>query len=362
MRAVQVVGYHDKLQLNEVPDPTVTGPLDVIVRIGGAGVCRTDLHILEGQWKEKSGVDLPYTIGHENAGWVEAIGDAVTNVSVGDKVILHPLITCGLCRACRAGDDVHCENNKFPGIDTDGGYADCLKTTARSVVKIDDSLEPADVAALADAGLTAYHAAAKVARMTRPGDTCVVIGAGGLGHIGIQVLAAISGVRIVVVDRNPDAVALALEVGAHEGIVADGAGSAASGPDPHGAGSAASGPSSQVEKVLALTDGKGAEAVLDFVGEGGATSEGIAMLREAGNYFVVGYGENINVPTIDVISTEINFIGNLVGSYNDLTELMALAATGQVTLHTVTYPLTEFQQALDDLDAGRVRGRAILVP
>ena len=86
------------------------------------------------------------------------------------------------------------------------------------------------------------------------------------------------------------------------------------------------------------------------------------MLRQAGNYFVVGYGENINIPTIDVISTEINFIGNLVGSYNDLTELMTLAAAGKVKLHTVTYPLTEYQQALDDLDAGRVRGRAILVP
>ncbi|KAF0970108.1 MULTISPECIES: NAD(P)-dependent alcohol dehydrogenase [Gordonia] len=341
MRAVQVVGYHDKLQLNEVPAPEITGPHDVIVRIGGAGVCRTDLHILEGQWEAKSGVALPYTIGHENAGWVEAIGDAVTNVAVGDKVILHPLITCGLCRACRFGDDVHCENSRFPGIDTDGGYAEFLKTTARSVVKIDDSLEPADVAALADAGLTAYHAAAKVARMTRPGDTCVVIGAGGLGHIGIQVLAAISALRIVVVDRNPDAVELATEVGAEIGIVADG---------------------THVQQVLDLTDGHGAEAVLDFVGEGGATAEGTAMLRRAGSFFVVGYGENIDVPTIDVISTEINFIGNLVGSYNDLGELMDLAARGKVKLHTSTYALADFQQALDDLDAGRVRGRAILVP
>ncbi|MFE0750200.1 NAD(P)-dependent alcohol dehydrogenase [Gordonia sp. NPDC058843] len=341
MRAVQVVGYHDKLQLNEVPAPVVTGPLDVIVKIGGAGVCRTDLHILEGQWEEKSGVALPYTIGHENAGWVDTIGDAVTNVAVGDKVILHPLITCGLCRACRFGDDVHCENSQFPGIDTNGGYAEYLKTTARSVVRIDDSLEPADVAALADAGLTAYHAAAKGARMTRPGDTCVVIGAGGLGHIGIQVLAAISAVRIVVVDRNPDAVELAQQIGADVGIVADG---------------------SHVEKVLELTGGHGAEAVLDFVGEGGATAEGTAMLRRAGSFFVVGYGENINVPTIDVISTEINYIGNLVGSYNDLGELMDLAARGKVTLHTSTYALDDFQQALDDLDAGRVRGRAILVP
>ena len=341
MKAVQVVGYHTKLQLTDIPEPTIDGPLEVIVKIGGAGVCRTDLHILEGQWEQKSGVELPYTIGHENAGWVHAVGDAVTNVAVGDKVILHPLITCGLCRACRSGDDVHCEKSSFPGIDTSGGYAEYLLTTARSVVKIDDSLEPADVAALADAGLTAYHAAAKVARVTNPGQVCVVIGAGGLGHIGIQVLKAISGVTVVVVDRNPAAVQLAGEIGADKVIVADG---------------------SHVQQVLDLTGGHGAEAVLDFVGEGGATKEGVAMLRRAGNYYVVGYGENINVPTIDIISTEINFIGNLVGSYNDLQELMVLAAQGKVKLHTSKYPLDEFQRALDDLDAGRVRGRAILVP
>jgi NAD+-dependent secondary alcohol dehydrogenase Adh1 len=341
MKAVQVVGYHTKLQLTDIPEPKITGPLDVVVRIGGAGVCRTDLHILEGQWAEKSGVQLPYTIGHENAGWVHAVGDAVTNVAVGDKVILHPLITCGLCRACRSGDDVHCEASAFPGIDTDGGYAEYLRTTARSVVKIDDALEPADVAALADAGLTAYHAAAKAARALRPGAVCVLIGAGGLGHIGIQVLKAISAATLVVVDRNQAAVDLAVEIGADHGIVADG---------------------THVEQVRALTGRHGAEAVIDFVGEGGATADGIEMLRRAGNYYVVGYGENLDVPTIDVISTEINFIGNLVGSYNDLQDLMELAARGKVALHTTKYPLEEFQQALDDLDRGLVRGRAILIP
>ena len=107
-------------------------------------------------------------------------------------MIVHPLITCGLCRACRSGDDVHCEDNQFPGINVDGGYAEYLKTSARSVVKLDESLEPAEVAALADAGLTAYHAVAKAARRLTPRDRCVVIGAGGLGHIGIQVLKALS--------------------------------------------------------------------------------------------------------------------------------------------------------------------------
>ncbi|HEY0239355.1 MAG TPA: NAD(P)-dependent alcohol dehydrogenase [Friedmanniella sp.] len=341
MRAVQVVGYHDKLQLNDVPQPEASGPLDVVVRIGGAGVCRTDLHILEGQWAEKSQVTLPYTIGHENAGWVHAIGDAVTNVAVGDAVILHPLVTCGLCRACRFGDDVHCENNRFPGIDSDGGYADYLLTTARSVVPLGAGLEPAGVAALADAGLTAYHAAAKAARILHPGDVCVLIGAGGLGHIGIQVMKAISGATLVVVDRNADALALAGEIGADHTILADG---------------------NQVAKVRDLTAGHGAEAVIDFVGEGGATAQGVAMLRQAGSYFVVGYGENITVPTIDMVSSEINLIGNLVGSYNDLVELMALTAQGKVTLHTTTYALDDYQHAIDDLDAGRVRGRAILVP
>ncbi|NNJ04436.1 NAD(P)-dependent alcohol dehydrogenase [Streptomyces sp. ICN441] len=341
MKAVQVIEYDKPPELVDVPDPRITGPLDVIVRIGGAGVCRTDLHILEGQWKEKSGVTLPYTIGHENAGWVAEVGQAVTHVRVGDPVILHPLVTCGLCRACRAGDDVHCMDSAFPGIDADGGYAEYVRTSARSVVPLPPSLDPASVAALADAGLTAYHAVAKAARVLRPGDRAVVIGAGGLGHIGIQVLRALSPVEMIVIDRSPEALSLARELGADHTLVADG---------------------SEAERVRELTGGHGAEAVLDFVGEGGAVETGVACLRRNGNYYVIGYGGQLHVPTIDVISTEINFIGNLVGSYNDLAELMVLAARGKVTLHTQRYPLDSFQQALDDLHAGAVRGRAILIP
>jgi NAD+-dependent secondary alcohol dehydrogenase Adh1 len=341
MKAVQLSAYDTKPELVDVPDPHADGALDVVVKIGGAGVCRTDLHIIEGQWEQKSGVTLPYTIGHENAGWVEEVGSAVTSVKPGDPVILHPLATCGLCRYCRAGDDVHCSASAFPGIDSNGGYAEYLKTNARAVVKLDSTLQPVDVAALADAGLTAYHAVAKAARFLRPGDTAVVIGAGGLGHIGVQVLAALSAARMIVVDRSEPALKLAAELGAHHTVVADG---------------------TQVQQVLDLTDGNGAEAVIDFVGEGGAIEDGVGMLRRAGNYYVIGYGGTLAIPTIDIISTEINFIGNLVGSYNDLVELMVLAAQGKVSLHTSTYSLSEFATALSDLDAGNVRGRAILVP
>ena len=105
MKAVRVHAYGKRPSVDDIPEPAISGPLDVLVEIGAAGLCRTDLHIVEGQWAEKSGVTLPYTLGHENAGWVEEVGAAVTNVAVGDAVLVHPLVTCGFCRACRAGSD-----------------------------------------------------------------------------------------------------------------------------------------------------------------------------------------------------------------------------------------------------------------
>jgi D-arabinose 1-dehydrogenase-like Zn-dependent alcohol dehydrogenase len=116
MKAVRLHAFHQQPVVDEVPEPKIAGPLDVIVKVGGAGVCRTDLHIIEGQWDAAMGTPLPYILGHENAGWVHEIGSAVTSVAVGDTVILHPTPTCGLCRACRAGQDMHCSNSTFPGL------------------------------------------------------------------------------------------------------------------------------------------------------------------------------------------------------------------------------------------------------
>jgi len=341
MKAVRLHHYEELPKIEEVNDPKITGPFDVIVRIGGAGLCRTDLHIIEGQWVEKSGVTLPYTLGHENAGWVHEVGSAVSNVAVGDTVIVHPLITCGLCRACRAGNDMHCTDSTFPGISVDGGMANFLKTSARAVVKLDPSLAPKDIAALADAGLTAYHAVKKASASLYPGTKVVVIGAGGLGHIGVQCLKALTTAEIIVVDRSPEALELTRAWGANHTVLADG---------------------KQVAKVLDLTDGVGAEAIIDFVGEKGAEHDAVRMLRRAGSHYIIGYGGNLNVPTIDIISTEINFIGNLVGTYNDLAELMTLTAQGKVTLHTAMYPLDAAIDAIHDLDNGKLRGRGILVP
>jgi len=329
------------LKLEDVPEPKLQDADDVIVRIGGAGLCRTDLHIIEGIWRNKVGVELPYIPGHENAGWVEEAGPEVRRFKRGDAVVVHPLITDGACPACRRGNDMHCESGAFPGITRDGGFAQYLQVKERNLIRLPATVAPKQIAPHADAGLTAYHAAKKAAQRLQPGDVAVIIGFGGLGHIAYQVLAARSAAQILVVDPSDLALGLAEELGAtHRIRGGDGA----------------------VREVLQFTHGKGAEAVLDFVGEGGSIDQGLAMTRNAGCYYIIGYGGTIQVPAIDMIFSEKSIIGNLVGTYADLTELMTLAGEGKVHLATAFYPLDEINRAISDLHHGRVKGRAVLIP
>jgi NAD+-dependent secondary alcohol dehydrogenase Adh1 len=343
MNAARLHSYDDdRLRIDQVPEPKIGSPHDVIVKIGGAGLCRTDLHIIEGILQSTfPDLELPYTLGHENAGWVEEIGSSVQTVSVGDPVIVHPLMSCGVCPGCRRGEDMYCENGLFPGLNTNGGFADLLLTNERALVKLDPSLQPADVAALADAGLTAYRAAKKAAGLLTAGTRCVVMGVGGLGHIAIQCLRAMSPVEIIAADVNEGARKLAEDTGADHVIEA-------------GEG--------VVDRVMALTGGRGVEAVLDFVGERGVPAQIPAMLCQGGTYYVVGYGERVDIPNWEFVIREINVVGNLVGNQVELVELMALAARGKVKLHTQQYTLKDINQAIDDLYGGRLNGRGILVP
>ncbi len=347
MKAAVLHGYDEHLEAEsfvtheDVADPEIAKPTDVVVRIGGAGVCRTDLHIVEGVWREHVPLEFPHIMGHENAGWVEAVGTGVESVKVGDPVICHPLVTSGHCLACRRGDDMHAAESAFPGINAPGGYADYLLTGERALIKLPQSLAPKEVAPYTDAGLTAYRAAKKAAAHLVPGEFAVIIGAGGLGHIGIQVLAALSAAEIIVLDQSDLALGLAKECGAHHTVKAD---------------------DGALDAVMSLTGGHGAEAVIDFVGEGNAIETGLAMTRNAGFYYIVGYGGRIQIPAIDMIITEKTIVGNLVGTYAELVELMALADRGLVTLATREYTLADANQALHDLNAGTVKGRAVLIP
>jgi NAD+-dependent secondary alcohol dehydrogenase Adh1 len=294
MRAVRLHKYHERPSVDEVSEPKVTDPLDVLVCVGAAGLCRTDLHIFEGQWEHLTHPELPFTLGHENAGWVEEVGSAVSNVAVGDTVILHPHITCGLCRYCRAGDDMHCVNSKFPGVDgTDGGMADYLLTGARSVVKLDPSLQPADVAALADAGLTAYHAVKNAVPLLYPGTTALVIGAGGLGHIGVQTLKALTPATIIVLDRNQAALDLVRGYGA----------------GPYRARRRQRG--RQAPGVDRRAERRGR---LRLLGEQGAETKGWNLTRRAGSHYIIGYGGTVKIATIDIISSERNIDGSATWS------------------------------------------------
>ena len=350
MKAQVLHKYDDDLvapswvDYEDVPDPIIEKSSDVIVRIGGAGVCRTDLHIIEGVWRDSQDGDgklLPLIMGHENAGWVEDVGSEVRGLKKGAPVIVHPKITGGTCIACRRGHDMHGEDGAFPGVSCDGGYAEALKTSVRNIVKLPQTLIPKEVAAYADAGLTAYRAAKKASRHLLPGQKCVVIGSGGLGHIGIQVLRSMCAADIIVVDPSDLSLSLAESCGADALVKADG---------------------NEVQKVLELTNGRGAEAVLDFVAERGTTAKGLAMTRDMGSYYVIGYGEDINVSAFEMITTEKNIIGNLVGTWAELTELMELANRGHVHLATQEFSLENANEALQALNGGKVKGRAVLVP
>lgn len=345
MKAVRLFAYNEPVKMVEVPDPKIETPTDVIVKIAGAGVCRTDLHIIEAVWRDSLGNPaLPYTIGHENAGWIEEIGSGVTNLKKGDPVILHPFRTCGLCRACRAGYDMFCENGVFPGLDgTDGGYAEYLKTSVRSVVRLAPGTDPVTLAPFADAGITAYHAVKRLIPDTYPGSSVVVIGVGGLGHFGVQLLKVMTPARIIAVDSDRKRLEFAKRLGADYAVYA--------------------GPDGGVAEVLEYTQGKGAEIVMDFVAEHGTPEKVMKMLRPKGGvYSIIGYGGNVVPSTLDMISREMKFLGNLVGTYNDLTELMELHHEGKVHITSSTYPLSEAVTVLHDLDAGKIVGRAVLVP
>ncbi len=340
MKAVRVHEYHRPPSVDDVPVPEITAPGQVIVRIGGAGVCRTDLHLVDGWFEDILPAERPFTLGHENAGWVEAVAGDVTGVRIGQAVIAHPLGTCGMCRGCRRGEDMYCAGSAFPGVTVDGGYAEYLVTSQRALVPLAEGLDPADVAPYADAGLTAMRAVRKAARHLDPKDVAVVIGVGGLGHIGIQLLREMTPARIVAVDPSTPARDLALSLGAEVACL----------------------PEDAIATVSALSEDLGAAAVVDFVGEGDTPTQSAEMLRQGGTYYVVGYGGELGLPAIQAVLKELTVVGNLVGSHADLDELMGLVARGRLTLHTTRYPLTQAPQALDDLAAGRIVGRAVLVP
>lgn len=342
MRAARLHSYsqqfEDPLSIEAVDDPAIEDPNDVIVRVEAAGWCQTDNHIVEGHLDAQT--TLPLTLGHENAGVVEEVGDDVTLVSPGDTVLCHPQLTCGKCLACRSGEDMHCEQGKFLGISVDGGFAEYVRTTERSVVP--SSSDPVDIAPHADAGISAYSAAKQVNEEIGPGDTVAVVGLGGLGHIGIQALKAISPATTIGIDLKQEALDIVDGSGANHTINASEEDVSA--------------------RLTELTDGTGVTAIVDFVGSAETLDLGTTALAPTGSVHVVGTGGDLTVNTSVLAIDELSYHGHFVGSYTELRELLSLVDDGLIDAHTTEYDLERINEVGTKLKEGEVLGRAILTP
>jgi len=345
MRALQLTGWQQDPELVEVDDPT-PAPGEVIVRIGGAGACHSDIHLMHEFPAGLLPFDPPFTLGHENAGWVESVGAGVTGLEIGTPVAVYGAWGCGFCSRCLSGWDNYCENRaeykrEGGGLGFDGGMASLLRVpTARHVVPLGD-LDPVDAAPLTDAGLTPYHAIKRSRHLLVPGSTALVIGAGGLGHMAIQILSAISPAQIIAVDQSEAALALAKTVGASHTVLAGDTAAA---------------------EVRDLTKGRGADLVLDFVGVDATIQLAVASARPLADVTLVGVGMGSYPFSFITVPYEVSLQSTYWGSVNELIEVIALGETGKIQAHVERYSLEDAPKAYAAMAAGTLRGRAVIVP
>jgi propanol-preferring alcohol dehydrogenase len=346
MKAVKLVGP-GSMQLQDVPEPEI-GADDVLVKIAGAGLCHSDLHVLHlgDQWPFFGG-----TVGHEGAGWVERAGPEVQGLDKGDAVLISVIWPCGHCRACVEGRDNACmvngSRNMFPtvpGLGPDGAMAEFIVVKARYLDRIGD-LDPIAAAPLADAGVTPLHAINSAREHLTPGSTAVVIAVGGLGHMGLQILKATTAARVIAIDSDESKLELARNLGADLVLKSD---------------------AEAAQKVLDETGAYGADAVFDFVGVQPTVELATKIVAPEGALRFAGLGGGSFSYTADTdaeaLPWGVNVQRSFGGTRADQLQVIALAQQGNLHVETVTYPLADFQRAFDDLEANRITGRAVLVP
>jgi propanol-preferring alcohol dehydrogenase len=343
MQAVRFVGVGRPPAIQDVPRPS-PGPGQVLIRIGGAGVCHSDLHIME----EDLGFTPPFTLGHENAGWVAALGQGVTGFKDGDAVAVYGPWGCGRCHACQQSMENYCENwaqiaGFGGGLGLDGGMADyMLVPSARLLVPLGD-LSPAKAAPLSDAALTPYHAIKRALPHLNAESTAVVLGVGGLGHMAIQLLRVLAPVTIVAADVDDRKLAQAKTLGADHIVNNRNTAEA-------------------VERIQEITRRRGAGLVLDCVGVQPTIDLGAKLLRRDSVWTIVGlggghhdfhhgstpYGTSISIP--------------YWGSRIELMEVIAMARDRRIHAETTDFPLRQAAEVYDKLKKGQITGRAVLVP
>jgi len=358
MKSARILGPNEPLAISESETPHPQGN-QVLVKVKSVGVCHSDLHLWEGGYDlgdgqfmkvTDRGVKYPVTPGHEIVGTVEGIGDGVSNVSKGDDVLVFPWIGCGECPACTVGDENLCDTPKSLGVFQDGGYSDyALIPDSKYLVKL-DGVDPDAATSLACSGLTAYNAVKK-ADVNSP-EFLVIIGAGGLGLMAIQIAKAITKAKIICIDNDDKKFDTAKSMGADYVV------------NTNVTGSISSGTGSPVDKIISICNGKGADSVIDFVNAPPTVKTGLAVLRKRGNLILVGlFGGSLEISLVTIPLKSITIQGAYTGNFNDMVELLDLARKGTINpVISKHYSLDEANTALKDLKARKIIGRAVINP
>ncbi len=336
MLAARLVEAGKALELQDIPVPDVEGD-QVLVRVAGAGVCHTDLHLLE----MPGGIVLPRTLGHENTGYVERLGPAATGLQERDAVAVYGGWGCGRCGVCLRGEEQLCDITKWISFALDGGYAEFLLVPhARYLVPL-DGLDPVEAAPLTDAGLTPYRAIKRAMPLLHGSATAVVLGVGGLGQFAVQILRAMTGARIIALDTDESKLARAREYGADVTLISD-------------AGAAAA--------LMEHTGGQGAQLVLDVVGEDATLALASQIVARQGRVVIVGLAGGVLNYRAFAVPWEAEVVSSAWGSRGELVEVLELARRGKISSRVQVYPLQKINDALEDLRTGAVDGRAVVTP
>lgn len=345
MKALQYLKVGQAPEVVDVPVPE-PGPGEVLLKVTAAGLCHSDLAVM-GWPEEQFPYPLPMTLGHEGVGTVAAVGSGVEGPAEGEAVAVYGPWGCGRCPKCAVGKENCCPHAAGlgilpPGLGSPGALAEyMLVRSARHLVPL-GGLDPVQAAPLTDAGLTPYHAIAKSLPKLVPGSTAVVIGVGGLGHLAVQLLRALTPARVVALDLSAEKRELAKAVGAHETLLSD---------------------DTAAGRIRELTGGTGAEVVLDFVGTPPTLAVAAASVAVEGDVTIVGLGGGtLAVGFGGGLPFEVSASFPYWGSRAELMEVVELARQEAVTSHVETFSLEEAPMAYERLHAGDVNGRAVVLP
>lgn len=348
MLSARIHEYQRPLVVESVPRPQKPRGEAVIVRVGGAGLCHSDLHLISGDWKNAIPLRLPSVPGHEIAGWVEEVGESVPRGALerGNLVAVFGGWGCGVCPICKGGDEQACPQARWPGLsEYEGGYAQYVTVPSyRFLVKADRSrMSPEELAPLTDAGLTPYRAIRKFRHMLVPGTFIAVVGIGGLGSYGIQYAKLLApNSTTIAIDRNDKKLDLARKFGADSCVRLS---------------------ESTKKEVMDITGGRGVDVIIDCVGAENTTDESLRLLAKGGALVIVGlFGSHVRVPVLPAVINEYHVTGSLWGNYNELREVVELARQGKVKHSLQRFPLQEINRAIDLLRAGEIAGRAVIMP